>query len=84
MFRDTRVHVVIPAYNVAERIGVVLRDMPRLVDAVTVVSDGSTDGTTVAVRAVSDPRVTLLESPRNEGVGGATVRGFRQIGRAHV
>ena len=77
MFRDTRVHVVIPAYNVADRIGAVLRAMPRLVDAVTVVDDGSTDGTPAAVRAVSDPRVTLLESPRNEGVGGATVRGFR-------
>src|SRR5215470_3149277 len=77
VFRDTRVHVVIPAYNVADRIGAVLCDMPRLVDAVTVVDDGSIDGTPAAVRAVNDPRVTLLESPRNEGVGSATVRGFR-------
>jgi dolichol-phosphate mannosyltransferase len=77
MFLEQRVHVVVPAYNVADRIGAVLRGMPRLVDAITVVDDGSTDGTAAAVRSVSDPRVTLLESTRNEGVGGATVRGFR-------
>jgi len=77
MFRDNRVHVVIPAYNVAAHIDAVLRGLPDFVDAVTVVNDGSTDGTAAAVQAASDRRVTLLESPANEGVGGAMVRGFR-------
>ena len=77
MFRDSRVHVVIPAYNVAAHIDAVLRGLPDFVDAVTVVNDGSTDGTAAAVQATSDQRVTLLESPANEGVGGAMVRGFR-------
>ena len=77
MFRDQRVHVVIPAYNVAEHIGAVLRGLPGFVDAVTVVDDGSTDGTAEAAKSVGDRRVTLLQSPVNEGVGGAMVRGFR-------
>ena len=77
MFRDTRVHVVIPAYNVAAHIGSVLRGLPDFVDTVTVVDDGSTDGTAEAVRAVGDARVTVLRSPVNEGVGAATARGFK-------
>lgn len=77
MFRDTRVHVVIPAYNVAAHVGAVLRGLPDFVDTVTVVDDGSSDGTAGAVRAVGDRRVTLLVSPVNEGVGGAMVRGFK-------
>ena len=77
MFRDTRVHVVIPAYNVAAHIGSVLRGLPDFVDTVTVVDDGSTDGTAEAARAVGDARVTALRSPVNEGVGAAMARGFK-------
>lgn len=77
MFRDTRVHVVIPAYNVAAHLVGVLRGIPSFVDAVTVVDDGSTDGTAEAAKSVGDPRVTVLQSPANEGVGGAMARGFQ-------
>ncbi len=76
MFRDTRVHVVIPAYNVAPHLGAVLRGIPAFVDTVTVVDDGSTDDTAEAAKNVGDPRVTVLGSPTNEGVGGAMARGF--------
>lgn len=77
MFRDVRVHVVIPAYNVAPHIGDVLAGLPDFVDAVTVVDDGSIDGTADVVTRAGNRRVTLLQSPNNEGVGGAMVRGFR-------
>lgn len=77
MFRDVRVHVVIPAYNVAPHLAAVLRGIPDFVDAVTVVDDGSTDGTAGAARSVEDRRITVLQSPVNEGVGGAMVRGLR-------
>jgi glycosyltransferase involved in cell wall biosynthesis len=78
VYRDTRVHVVIPAFNVADHIAAVLKGLPALVDAVTVVDDCSTDGTPEAARAVGDPRVTLVRNAENEGVGGASVRGFRE------
>src|SRR5260370_1403794 len=77
MFRETRVHVVVPAYNVAAHIGAVVRGLPDFVDTVTVVDDGSTDGTAEAARAARDRRVTVLQSPVNEGVGGATTRGLK-------
>ena len=76
MFRDTRVHVVIPAYNVASHLEAVLRGVPDYVDTVTVVDDASTDDTAEVAKAVGDPRVTVLGSPVNEGVGGAMARGF--------
>jgi dolichol-phosphate mannosyltransferase len=77
MFRDCRVHVVIPAFNVAAHVGAVLRGIPDFVDTITVVDDGSSDGTAGAAKSVDDPRVTVLQSGTNEGVGGATTRGFR-------
>ena len=76
MFRDTRVHVVIPAYNVAPHLEAVLRGVPDYVDTVTVVDDASTDDTAEVAKGVGDPRVTVLGSPVNEGVGGAMARGF--------
>ncbi len=77
MYRDTRVHVVIPAYNVADRIAAVLKAVPDFVDAITVVDDGSADGTADAARAVGDLRARVLSHGVNQGVGAAMVTGFR-------
>ncbi len=77
MFRGARVHVVIPAYNVALHIRHVLKGLPAFVDAVTVVDDGSTDDTVEVVEACGDERVTVIRHPRNHGVGAAMVSGFR-------
>ena len=54
MFRDTRVHVVIPAYNVAAHVAGVLRNLPDFVDGVTVVDDGSRDDTAAEAAGVGD------------------------------
>lgn len=77
MYRDTRVHVVIPAYNVASHVRGVLKGLPAFVDAVTVVDDGSVDGTAEAARECADERLTLIRNPANQGVGGATIAGFK-------
>ena len=76
MYRETRVHVVIPAYNVAPRIAAVLKSVPEFVDAITVVDDASRDGTADAARAAGDPRVQVLQHDVNRGVGAAMATGF--------
>jgi glycosyltransferase involved in cell wall biosynthesis len=77
VYRETRIHVVIPAYNVADRIGAVLKAIPDYVDAVTVVDDGSRDGTVEIAVAVSERRLRVLRHDANQGVGAAMVTGFR-------
>jgi len=76
VYRETRVHVVIPAYNVAPRIVAVLKSVPDFVDAITVVDDASRDGTADAARGAGDPRVQVLRHDVNRGVGAAMVTGF--------
>ena len=44
---------------------------------VIVVDDGSTDGTIEEIRAVTDPRIQLIEQAVNQGKGAALRRGFQ-------
>jgi glycosyltransferase involved in cell wall biosynthesis len=72
--------VVVPCYNeeatVKELLNRVLES--PWVSEVVVVDDGSTDGTLGSARAVADPRVRVLEQPRNLGKGAAVRRGFKE------
>ena len=77
MYREKRIHVVIPSFNVAEHITEVLKGIPPFVDAVTVVDDCSTDNTSELVRALAEPRVALIRHEANLGVGGAMITGFK-------
>lgn len=77
MPQASRIAVVIPAFCEEKLIGRTLRGVPRFVDAIYVVDDGSPDRTSSAARAVSDPRVRLLRHEKNRGVGAAIVTGYR-------
>jgi glycosyltransferase involved in cell wall biosynthesis len=77
MYRDRRVAVVIPAFNEAPFIPGVVRTMPAFVDDVIVVDDGSRDSTAEAAASVGDPRVTVLRSARNSGIGAAMRLGYQ-------
>lgn len=70
-YESVRIAVAIPAYQAATTIPAVLRGIPPFVDRIFVVDDASRDGTSEAVRAVSDPRIRLLVHETNRGVGGA-------------
>ncbi len=72
-----RIAVVIPAFREEQLIGRTLRGVPRFIDAIYVVDDGSPDGTSRAARAVCDPRVRLIRHEHNRGVGAAIVTGYR-------
>lgn len=75
--------IVIPAFNEGGVMGSVLERLKRELDGmgqsyeILVVSDGSTDETAYAVRAVGDP-VRLVEHPYNMGNGAAIKTGIRQ------
>lgn len=78
MFQTHRVAVVIPAYREATRIREVITTLPSWVDHVIVVDDASPDATYEAACAVHDPRLVVLRHEANQGVGGATITGFRK------
>jgi glycosyltransferase involved in cell wall biosynthesis len=77
MWMQSRVLVVVPAWNEAPRIARVLGGMPAWVDAIVVVDDASTDGTAEVARAAGDRRVEVVRHASNRGVGAAIVTGYR-------
>jgi len=69
---------VIPCFRVKRHILGVLAAIPVAVDRIYVVDDGCPEGSGAAVESgCSDPRVRVLRHERNEGVGGATLTGYR-------
>ena len=77
MISGQKIAVVIPAYRVAGQIGRVIRRMPAEVDRIFVVDDASPDNVLEILKAVQDPRLTLLRHSSNRGVGVATITGVR-------
>lgn len=78
MYRQKSIGIIIPAYNEATQIKKVLADIPDFVDSVVVVDDASVDPTADVVRQCmsDDPRIILLQHPKNLGCGGALVTGY--------
>jgi glycosyltransferase involved in cell wall biosynthesis len=78
MYKGHSVTTVVPAYNEARHVGQVIQTMPAFVDRIIVVDDCSKDDTMAAALAVGDARVVALQTPENQGVGGATIHGYRR------
>ncbi len=78
MHRNHRIAVVIPAYCEEKSIGQVIMGLPEWVDQIVVVDDASTDQTATAVSQIADPRVVLIRHTHNQGVGSATITGFKK------
>ncbi|MGH7894627.1 MAG: glycosyltransferase family 2 protein, partial [Candidatus Binatia bacterium] len=68
--------VVIPAYRAETSIAAVLEGIPDFVRHVVVVDDASPDRTGEIAAASTDPRVKVVVQSENQGVGGATLRGY--------
>ena len=78
MHKGHTVAVVIPAYRAQKTIAAVLAGMPAWVDHLVVVDDGSPDGLSAVLEKVADSRLCVIRHSRNQGVGAATVAGYRQ------
>ena len=78
MYKEQAVTAVLPGYNEANHIAQVIRTMPEFVDFIIVVDDCSKDGTVEAATAAGDARLIILTTSHNQGVGGATVMGYRR------
>jgi glycosyltransferase involved in cell wall biosynthesis len=78
LYKNTVISVVVPAYNEERFIGEVLSTLPDLVDKIVVVDDCSPDGTFEVASSVKDPRVVVLKTPHNCGVGGAMKLGYKK------
>ena len=83
MYKDQVVTIVTPAHNEARFIGQVIKAIPPFVDHVIVVDDCSDDDTSQAALTCDDPRVIVLGTPSNQGVGGATILGYRKALELH-
>lgn len=77
--KSPRIAVVIPSYQVKALILDVITGIGPEVDAIYVVDDACPEGSGVFVSGeCKDPRVTVLFHETNQGVGGATMTGYRQ------
>lgn len=71
--------VVIPCYRVSKHILSVLSSIDQEVGVIVVVDDACPENTGRLVKdRVSDPRVSVEFLPRNLGVGGAVLAGYRK------
>ena len=79
MYREKSIAVVVPAYNEETQIANVIETMPDIVDMIVIVNDCSKDRTGDTIRAhpgYATGRVTLIDHPVNQGVGGAIASGY--------
>lgn len=78
MYKQYRVGVVIPAYNVEGFIRETVEELPAFVDRIYVVDDGSVDNTALVVRSLGENgRLRLIQHPQNKGPGAATSSGYK-------
>ena len=73
--KNPRIKVIIPAFNEADSIGLVIQDIPDLVEEVIVVSNNSTDQTEENARKTG---ATVLSETR-KGYGNACLKGMDYV-----
>lgn len=74
------VGVVIPCYLVAPHLESVLASIPAMVTHIIVVDDACPDNSGLIAQrfAQHDKRITVVFHEKNQGVGGATITGYRK------
>ena len=72
--------VVIPCYNEAKTIGVVLKKLKSLdfVDQIILVDDNSTDNSPIIAKDLKIENLRIIENDKNFGKGYCLIKGFEQ------
>jgi dolichol-phosphate mannosyltransferase len=76
------VWLVIPCYRVKAHILQVIAKAPSWIEGIVCVDDACPDGSGDFIEAnAHDPRVVVVRLQQNQGVGGATMAGYREAAR---
>jgi glycosyltransferase involved in cell wall biosynthesis len=78
VYRGLSIACVVPAFNEARAIARTIRAVPGFVDRIIVVDDASHDATVTLARRAWRRGLVVVRHPRNRGVGGAIVTGYRR------
>lgn len=86
MLDGKSIAVVIPAYNEERFILEVIETIPKYVDHIIVINDGSTDNTSeiVELAADHDARVKPLQKDENQGLGQSLIDGYLESANLEV
>jgi glycosyltransferase involved in cell wall biosynthesis len=78
--QESHVAVVIPAFRVEDYIAEVIEEVPAFVRTIIVVDDRSPDRTGELLErlARTNQRLVIIHHEKNQGVGGATLSGYRE------
>ena len=78
-FPNLRIAVVIPCYRVRDQVLDVIARVPPYVQDIFCVDDKCPEESgNLIERSTTDPRVRVIRNPKNLGVGGATMAGYRE------
>lgn len=80
--REAGVWLVVPCYRVTAHILRVIEKAPAWIEGIVCVDDACPDRSGDFIEAnARDPRVVVVRLPENQGVGGATLAGYREADR---
>ncbi len=80
MYKENKIGVVIPTYKATEHIKSVIDGIPDWIDDIIVIDDKCPQKTGAFVQEhyKNESRITVLFSKINQGVGGATITGYKK------
>ena len=79
MLEGKSIAVVVPAYNEAGQISIVINTMPDYIDKIVIIDDKSKDTTVQEIQdhQKSSDRIELIQHSKNQGVGAAIATGYK-------
>lgn len=77
MYNELKTVIVIPVYNEERLIADTIKGVPKYIDKIAVVDDGSTDSSIAVVKKIKDKRIHIISHKKNSGLGSAIVSGYK-------